>query len=37
MKNKADSKAKKPQIKVRDMKPAKDVKGGQKNQSPGYK
>jgi hypothetical protein len=28
MKNKADSKARKPQVKIRDMRPKKDVKGG---------
>jgi hypothetical protein len=28
MKNKADSKAKKPQIKLKDIKPRKDPKGG---------
>jgi hypothetical protein len=28
MKNKVDAKARKPQVKIRDMKPKKDVKGG---------
>ena len=33
MKNKADAKARKPQIKIRDMRPQKDVKGGIKGES----
>jgi hypothetical protein len=28
MKNKADAKAKKPQVKIRDMKPRKEIRGG---------